>query len=90
MREHFFGAHGLGLKNVAPALGFTWSDEDPGGLQSQVWLADARSHVDDSVRSSARERLLTYNREDVTATATIRDRLRTAPGDQRAFPGPGG
>jgi predicted RecB family nuclease len=75
MREHFFGAHGLGLKNVAPAFGFTWSDEDPGGLQSQVWLADARTHPDPRTRAAAQQRLLAYNGDDVTATATLRDGL---------------
>jgi predicted RecB family nuclease len=76
MREHFFGAHGLGLKNVAPAVGFTWSDEEPGGLQSQVWLNDARSGPDDTTRDAARRRLLRYNHDDVLATAALRDGLR--------------
>lgn len=72
MRTHFFGLHGLGIKHVAPTFGATWDDDDPGGLQSQLWLLDARHADDGGVREAARERILTYNRDDVRATAAIR------------------
>jgi len=32
MRNNFLGAHGLGIKKVAPVFGFAWRDDDPGGL----------------------------------------------------------
>ena len=76
LRANFMGVHGLGIKKVAPAFGFDWRDDDPGGLQSQGWLLDARSAADESVRLAARQRLLRYNEDDVAATAAIRDGLR--------------
>ena len=33
--------HGLGLKLIAGHAGFRWRDDDPGGLNSQTWFADA-------------------------------------------------
>lgn len=79
LRAHFMGVHGLSIKKVAPALGFEWRDEDPGGLQSQGWLVDARSAGDESVRLAARQRLMEYNEDDVAATAAIRDGLKEWP-----------
>ena len=76
MRAHFIGAHGLSIKKAAPAMGFAWRDEDPGGLQSQVWLQETREDNDDAVAS--RERILAYNEDDVSATAALRDGLRTS------------
>ncbi len=73
LRANFMGVHGLGIKKVAPAFGFNWRDDDPGGLQSQGWLLDARSGADEPVRLAARQRLLRYNEDDVAATAAIRD-----------------
>lgn len=75
VREHYFGVRSLGIKEVAPAFGFTWRDDDPGGLQSQLWLIDARASADPAVRSAARNRILAYNEDDVRATAALRDRL---------------
>lgn len=76
LRANFMGVHGLSIKKVAPALGFEWRDDDPGGLQSQGWLVDARLAEDESVRLAARKRLLEYNEDDVAATAAIRDGLQ--------------
>ena len=75
VKEHFFGLRGLGVKQVAPEFGFAWRDEDPGGLQSQLWLVQARSGSDASVREAARRRILEYNEDDVRATAAIRNGL---------------
>lgn len=72
MRKHYFGRDGLGIKKVAPAFGFTWRDDDPGGLQSQRWLREAREARDPAVRDAARQRILDYNEDDVRATAVIR------------------
>jgi predicted RecB family nuclease len=64
---------GYGLKVVAVyGAGHTWDDEDPGGLQSQVWFAQA--HDGDA---AAEARLLTYNEDDVRATARLRQWLVT-------------
>lgn len=71
VKRHYFGLYGLGIKQVAPAFGFHWRDKDPGGLQSQAWLQDARAGDLD-----ARQRILTYNEDDVRATAALRRGLR--------------
>ena len=76
LRENFFGVRGLGIKEVAPAFGFHWRDTDPGGLQSQGWVVAAFQPEDSDDRGRARNRLLAYNEDDVTATAVIRTGLR--------------
>jgi predicted RecB family nuclease len=75
VRSHYFGLHGLGIKKVAPEFGFIWRDEEPGGLQSQLWLQQARSAQDDAVRRAAQQRILAYNEDDVRATAAVRNGL---------------
>ena len=77
VRENFFGAHGLGLKVVTAAVtGFAWRDEDPGGLNSQRWFADAVGDPDEHVRELSRVRVLEYNEDDVRATWHLRRWLR--------------
>ncbi len=79
VRTHFFGTHGLGLKHVAHhATGFTWRDDDPGGLNSQRWFDDAVHAESPRVRDEARRRVLDYNEDDVRATAALRAWLRQA------------
>jgi len=74
VKENFFGVEGIGLKKVATALGSSWGDEDPGGLQSQTWLQIARD-VADPGHVDLRSRILAYNADDVQATAVLRDRI---------------
>ena len=76
VRAHFFGASGLGLKQIAPHAGFRWRDEDPGGLNSQRWFAEAVHCADVAVRDQARHRVLEYNEDDVLATRHLRHWLR--------------
>lgn len=76
MRNNFLGAHGLGIKKVAPVFGFAWRDDDPGGLQSQIWVAQARSSHDHEAAARLHQRILDYNEDDVHATAALRDGLR--------------
>ncbi len=74
--EHFVGRESLGLKAVAVhGADFNWRDEDPGGLQSQLWLDEARNAADPADRLAARERILEYNEDDVRATAAVREWL---------------
>lgn len=62
---------GLGLKVVATVgADFHWRDEDPGGLQSQDWLDQARAGD-----PAALKRILTYNEDDVRATLAVREWL---------------
>ncbi|WOP19043.1 TM0106 family RecB-like putative nuclease [Raineyella sp. LH-20] len=79
VREHWFGIHGLGLKVVAhDGAGFSWRDDDPGGLNSQAWFDEA-VHADDTAeREASRSRVLEYNEDDVRATAALREWLASA------------
>lgn len=79
VREHWFGTHGLGLKVVAhEGPGFTWRDDDPGGLNSQAWFDEAVHADDEEEREASRSRVLEYNEDDVRATAALRDWLASA------------
>lgn len=76
VRQHFFGAEGLGLKVVATAgAGFAWRDASPGGLNSMRWFTEAVHGATPEARRIARQRVLDYNEDDVTATARLRDWL---------------
>jgi predicted RecB family nuclease len=76
VQTHFFGAVGLGLKQIAVTAGFRWRDSDPGGLNSQRWFDQAVHAPDEATRAAARERVLAYNEDDVRATAHLRAWLR--------------
>jgi predicted RecB family nuclease len=77
VESNFFGSHGLGLKQVAhDGPGFTWRDEDPSGLNSQQWFADAITATNDDDRQAAIQRVLNYNEDDVRATWHLRRWLR--------------
>ncbi len=76
VKTHFFGVSGLGLKLVAAHAGFHWRDDDPGGLNSQRWFADAVHADSPAERTQARTRVLEYNEDDVIATSELRAWLR--------------
>lgn len=76
VKTHYFGASGLGLKLIAQHVGFRWRDDDPGGLNSQRWFAEAVHAADPDVRAEARTRVLEYNEDDVRATSQLRAWLR--------------
>jgi predicted RecB family nuclease len=77
MRAHFFGTYGLGLKQVAHSgSGFSWRDDNPGGLNSQSWFADAVNAETDELRLELTQRVLDYNEDDVRATHALRSWLR--------------
>ena len=76
VKAHYFGVSGLGLKLMARHVGFSWRDEDPGGLNSQLWFADAVHGDTAEVRTRARRRVLEYNEDDVIATSQVRAWLR--------------
>jgi predicted RecB family nuclease len=78
VKEHWFGVSGLGLKLVATHAGFRWRDDDPGGLNSQRWFADAVHGPDAAIRAAAEARVLAYNEDDVLATRHLRAWLRAA------------
>jgi predicted RecB family nuclease len=76
VKAHYFGVSGLGLKLMARHVGFSWRDDDPGGLNSQLWFAEAVHGETAEVRAQARRRVLEYNEDDVTATSQVRAWLR--------------
>jgi predicted RecB family nuclease len=76
VKAHYFGVSGLGLKLVARQAGFRWRDDDPGGLNSQLWFADAVHGETAERRQTARIRVLEYNEDDVIATSRVRAWLR--------------
>ena len=73
VRDNFVGVDGLGLKIVATrGAGFAWRDEEPGGLASQTWFAEAVAGGTAEQRDAARRRVLQYNEDDVRATLAVR------------------
>ncbi|HJV14760.1 MAG TPA: TM0106 family RecB-like putative nuclease [Propionibacteriaceae bacterium] len=76
VKAHYFGVSGLGLKLMARHVGFSWRDEDPGGLNSQLWFAEAVHGETAEIRAQAQRRVLEYNEDDVTATSQVRAWLR--------------
>ncbi len=76
VKAHYFGVSGLGLKLMARHVGFSWRDDNPGGLNSQLWFADAVHGETAEVRTRARRRVLEYNEDDVIATSQVRAWLR--------------
>jgi predicted RecB family nuclease len=69
------------LKVTARYAGFRWRDPDAGGDASMLWYQEATTAEDAEARLAARVRLLTYNEDDVLATAALRTWL-SDKGDQ--------
>lgn len=67
----------VGLKTIAPLAGFEWADDDPGGVNSQVWFHEMCALPDGPERRALRDRIIRYNQDDLAATYTVREWLRT-------------
>ena len=76
-KANFVSLHGSSIKKVAPHFGFTWRVDDPGGAISQTYLSKVHTSTDPDEVAKAKQWLLTYNEDDNTAMATIRDGMRT-------------
>lgn len=70
-RTHLASPEGHSLKVIAPLCGFSWRDDDPGGLQSEMWFEDLLAGD-----VAMQRRLLAYNEDDVIAQAVIRRWVR--------------
>lgn len=68
VKRAFAGPFGLSLKTVAPVAGFHWDVDDFDGEES---VAARRVALAGDMES--RERLLTYNADDVQATLAVRE-----------------
>ncbi|MGB8963956.1 MAG: TM0106 family RecB-like putative nuclease, partial [Pseudonocardiaceae bacterium] len=68
----FLCAHGKGLKTIAPAAGFSWHDPEASGENSMRWYSDAVGLTGAAPDLTQRDRLLTYNADDVHATKALR------------------
>jgi predicted RecB family nuclease len=70
-RQHLVSPNGFSLKTIAPLCGFEWRDDDPGGLQSEIWFERLRDGDEDMA-----QRLLAYNEDDVIAQMAVRRWIR--------------
>lgn len=68
----FLCPQGKGLKTIAPAAGFSWHDPEASGANSMRWYADAVGLGGGAPDLTQRDRLLTYNADDVRATHALR------------------
>jgi len=64
-----------GLKTVAKLAGATWDDADANGSTSVAWFNNWYKSKDPAQRAEIANRLLAYNRNDVEATAHVREWL---------------
>lgn len=76
LKAQLESGEGNGLKAIAPRAGFAWRDEQPAGDLSMLWHRTAVDGTGDEA-TTARQRLLDYNEDDVRATATVRRWLRS-------------
>lgn len=73
-KDNFVSPAGYSLKTIAPLCGFDWRDEDPGGMQSEIWF---EQQLDGD--AAARRRIVEYNEDDVRAQLAIRRHLINQP-----------
>lgn len=73
-REELITGHSTSVKTVAKLIGFDWSADDPGGGRSMLWYRHAVDpKLDPIERDQYRERVLTYNCDDVRAMLEVRE-----------------
>ena len=72
VRTHLVTGRSMGLKEVAPLAGFTWQSNEVGGDLAMVNYDAAIDDDDPIAQAAARAWILTYNEDDVRATAALR------------------
>ena len=73
VKNHFaLPVYSYGIKNVAPVFGFSWKDEDAGGLNSEAWYKEWLETSNQKVL----KKILQYNLDDILAMEIIDRRLR--------------
>jgi predicted RecB family nuclease len=75
-KEHFTALRGTSIKKVAPLFGFRWRVENAGGAISQTRLLTVQTSANQMEADAAKAWLLSYNEDDTTAMAKIRDGMR--------------
>jgi predicted RecB family nuclease len=70
----YFPVYSNGLKDVASALGYAWTDKAASGLNSMVW----RREWELTRSPGLKDRLLAYNRDDCAALKLVSDFIRGA------------
>lgn len=83
----FLCPHGKGLKTIAPAAGFSWHDPEASGENSMRWYRDAVGLAGTRPEPGQRDRLLTYNADDVRATCALRHWMSSAQVGQVPYAG---
>ncbi len=63
----YFPTYSNSLKDIAPYLGFQWSESDASGLNSLSWRAEWETHR----RSGLKQKLVIYNLEDCAALSRV-------------------
>jgi predicted RecB family nuclease len=81
VRAHLVTGRGMGLKQIAPLSGFAWSADGVGGTQAMVTYDVAVDESDPAAQAEAQGWLLRYNKDDVRATAAVRDWLDGPAGE---------
>ena len=68
----YFPTFSNSLKDIAPTLGFTWSESDVSGIQSLAW----RYAWEESRSPQLKKMLVTYNEQDCQALQLVTETLR--------------
>lgn len=80
IRSHvYFPTYSNGLKDIAPFLGFQWTDSSASGIQSIIWREEWNTSGDPLLQ----EKLIRYNREDCQALLAICEFIRVATSESR-------
>src|SRR5262249_29183480 len=75
----YFPVHSNSLKSIAGSLGSRWTEHGASGIDALVWRHEWEEHQS----ISAKERLITYNKEDCIALKVVTDGIEQLVQDSR-------